>query len=94
MNLQNVALKNEKRRSSLRGLCVLGAESRRLGQDLEKVQQLESKISSELEVQRQQLITMETELRTYGDMDTLRRTADDKKKVNTANMCHRDIVRF
>uniref|UniRef100_A0A8C6T0I9 Intraflagellar transport 74 n=1 Tax=Neogobius melanostomus TaxID=47308 RepID=A0A8C6T0I9_9GOBI len=58
----------------------LSTESRRLGQDLEKVKQLEGKISTELEVQRQQLSTMETELRTYRDTDTLKRTAEDKKK--------------
>uniref|UniRef100_A0A3B4BE75 Intraflagellar transport 74 homolog n=1 Tax=Periophthalmus magnuspinnatus TaxID=409849 RepID=A0A3B4BE75_9GOBI len=60
-------------------LCVC-LESRRLQQDLEKVQQLEGKISSELEVQRQQLVTMETELKTYRDIDSLKRNAEDKKK--------------
>ncbi|XP_055007125.1 intraflagellar transport protein 74 homolog [Boleophthalmus pectinirostris] len=58
----------------------LTTESRRLQQDLEKVQQLEGKISSELEVQRQQLVTMETELKTYRDIDSLKRSAEDKKK--------------
>ncbi|KAJ0022728.1 hypothetical protein NQD34_014862 [Periophthalmus magnuspinnatus] len=58
----------------------LTTESRRLQQDLEKVQQLEGKISSELEVQRQQLVTMETELKTYRDIDSLKRNAEDKKK--------------
>lgn len=64
--------------------AALCAESRRLGQDLEKVQQLEGKISSDLEVQRQQLVTMETELKTYRDIDALKRMAEDKKKVRQA----------
>ncbi|KAK7881872.1 hypothetical protein WMY93_030281 [Mugilogobius chulae] len=58
----------------------LTTESRRLQQDLEKVQQLEGKIGSELEVQKQQLVTMETELSTYRDIESLKRSADDKKK--------------
>lgn len=58
----------------------LSTEARRLRLDLEKVQQLEGKISSELEAQRQQLSSMETDLRTYKDLDTLKKTAEDKKK--------------
>uniref|UniRef100_A0A668B056 Intraflagellar transport 74 n=1 Tax=Myripristis murdjan TaxID=586833 RepID=A0A668B056_9TELE len=64
--------------STARGLTT---ESQRLQQDLDKVQQLEGKISGELSTLKEHVATMEKELHTYRDLDTLRRTADDKKKV-------------
>ncbi|XP_029935458.1 intraflagellar transport protein 74 homolog isoform X1 [Myripristis murdjan] len=63
--------------STARGLTT---ESQRLQQDLDKVQQLEGKISGELSTLKEHVATMEKELHTYRDLDTLRRTADDKKK--------------
>ncbi|MEQ2184102.1 hypothetical protein GOODEAATRI_004491 [Goodea atripinnis] len=56
------------------------SESRRLQQDLEKVQQLEGKITEELSTLKEQVSTMESELHTYGDLETLRQTAEDKRK--------------
>lgn len=56
-------------------------ESQRLQQDLEKVQQLEGKISGELSTLKERVSTMESELHTYRDLDTLRHTAEDKKTV-------------
>ncbi|MEQ2190836.1 hypothetical protein XENOCAPTIV_011711, partial [Xenoophorus captivus] len=50
-------------------------------QDLEKVQQLEGKITEELSTLKEQVSTMESELHTYGDLETLRQTAEDKRKV-------------
>lgn len=58
-------------------------ESLRLQQDLEKVQQLEGKITCELSTLKEQISTMESELRTYRDLETLRRTAEEKKKVSS-----------
>ncbi|CAN9506239.1 unnamed protein product [Ophioblennius macclurei] len=58
----------------------LSTESRRLQQDLEKVQQLEAKISSELHLLKERVVAMETELLTYRDLDTLRLTSECKKK--------------
>lgn len=56
-------------------------ESIRLQQDLEKVQQLEGKITSELTTLKEQISTMESDLHTYRDLDTLRHTAEERKKV-------------
>ncbi|XP_060949958.1 intraflagellar transport protein 74 homolog [Limanda limanda] len=63
--------------STAKGLTT---ESQRLQQDLEKVQQLEGKITGELSTLKERVSTMETELHTYRDLDTLRDTAEDKKK--------------
>ncbi|KAK5603772.1 hypothetical protein CRENBAI_001317 [Crenichthys baileyi] len=63
--------------STTRGLTT---ESRRLQQDLEKVQQLEGKITEELSTLKEQVSTMDSELHTYGDLETLRQTAEDKRK--------------
>ncbi|XP_071397307.1 intraflagellar transport protein 74 homolog [Centroberyx affinis] len=63
--------------STARGLTT---ESQRLQQDLDKVQQLEGKISGELSTLKERVATMDTELATYRDLDTLKRTAEDKKK--------------
>lgn len=67
-------------------LCRPHAESQRLQQDLDKVQQLEGKISGELSSLKEHVATMEKELHTYRDLDTLKRTADDKKKVKHAGL--------
>lgn len=60
---------------------VIYEETERLQQDLEKVQQLEGKIKSELSSLKERISTMESELTVYSDLDNLRHTADDKKKV-------------
>ncbi|XP_027860762.1 intraflagellar transport protein 74 homolog [Xiphophorus couchianus] len=80
-NMQEVLVSKEtevvQSESTARGLTT---ESRRLQQDLEKVQQLEGKIGGELSTLKEQVSTMETELLTYRDLDALRRSADDKRK--------------
>ncbi|XP_056289849.1 intraflagellar transport protein 74 homolog [Pseudoliparis swirei] len=63
--------------STARGLTT---ESQRLQQDLEKVQQLEGKISGELLLLQERVASMEEELLTYRDLEALRSTAEDKKR--------------
>ncbi|KAM9839877.1 intraflagellar transport protein 74 homolog [Aulostomus maculatus] len=79
-NMQEVLVSKEtevvQSESTARGLST---ESQRLQQDLEKVQQLEGKIAGELNTLKERVSTMESELVTYRDLDTLRRTAEDKK---------------
>uniref|UniRef100_A0A665VLS5 Intraflagellar transport 74 n=1 Tax=Echeneis naucrates TaxID=173247 RepID=A0A665VLS5_ECHNA len=81
-NMQEVLVSKEtevvQSESTARGLT---SESQRLQQDLEKVQQLEGKITSELSNLKERVSTMESELHTYRDLDTLRHTAEEKKKV-------------
>uniref|UniRef100_A0A665VM23 Intraflagellar transport 74 n=1 Tax=Echeneis naucrates TaxID=173247 RepID=A0A665VM23_ECHNA len=80
-NMQEVLVSKEtevvQSESTARGLT---SESQRLQQDLEKVQQLEGKITSELSNLKERVSTMESELHTYRDLDTLRHTAEEKKK--------------
>lgn len=61
--------------------CVRIPESQRLQQDLEKVQQLEGKITGELSTLKENVKQMESELLTYRDLETLRHTADERKTV-------------
>uniref|UniRef100_UPI0037E93271 intraflagellar transport protein 74 homolog n=1 Tax=Semicossyphus pulcher TaxID=241346 RepID=UPI0037E93271 len=80
-NMQEVLVSKEtevvQSESTARGLTT---ESQRLQQDLEKVQQLEGKITGELSTLKERVSTMETELHTYRDLDTLRHEAEEKKK--------------
>lgn len=80
-NMQEVLVSKEtevvQSESTARGLTT---ESQRLQQDLEKVQQLEGKITGELSTLKERVSTMESELHTYRDLDTLRRTAEEKEK--------------
>uniref|UniRef100_A0A672GDK9 Intraflagellar transport 74 n=1 Tax=Salarias fasciatus TaxID=181472 RepID=A0A672GDK9_SALFA len=57
-----------------------GLSSRRLQQDLEKVQQLEGKISGELNSLKERVGAMEAELLTYRDLDALRLASEHKKQ--------------
>lgn len=56
-------------------------ESERLQQDLLKVEQLEGKVSTELQTLRDQLELMTQELHTYRDLDALKAAGEDRKKV-------------
>ncbi|XP_013879137.1 intraflagellar transport protein 74 homolog [Austrofundulus limnaeus] len=80
-NMQEVLLSKEtevvQSESTTKGLTT---ESLRLQQDLEKVQQLEGKIICDLSTLKEQISTMESELHTYRDLETLRHTAEEKKK--------------
>uniref|UniRef100_A0A8D0A1V7 Intraflagellar transport 74 n=1 Tax=Sander lucioperca TaxID=283035 RepID=A0A8D0A1V7_SANLU len=80
-NMQEVLVSKEtevvQSESTARGLTT---ESQRLQQDLEKVQQLEGKITGELSTLKERVATMQSELVTYQDLDTLRHTAEEKKR--------------
>uniref|UniRef100_A0A3Q3AYX4 Endonuclease/exonuclease/phosphatase domain-containing protein n=1 Tax=Kryptolebias marmoratus TaxID=37003 RepID=A0A3Q3AYX4_KRYMA len=94
-NMQEVLLSKEtevvQSESTAKGLST---ESLRLQQDLEKVQQLEGKITCELTTLKEQISTMESDLHTYRDLDTLKYTAEEKKKKLTGDQTsltqHRD----
>ncbi|XP_056467134.1 intraflagellar transport protein 74 homolog [Gadus chalcogrammus] len=64
--------------TTARGLTT---ESHRLQQDLEKVQQLEGKITEELGTLKEKIVSMKAELVTFGDLDTLKNTAESRKKT-------------
>ncbi|XP_052778155.1 intraflagellar transport protein 74 homolog [Mya arenaria] len=58
----------------------LGQENEKLRDDLEKVEQLEDKINTELVMLKEKIATMETELVTFRDLDSLRRKSEEKKQ--------------
>ncbi|PIO35142.1 hypothetical protein AB205_0049230 [Aquarana catesbeiana] len=60
----------------------LTTESQRLQQDLQKVEQLETKINSELTSLKDKIQQMSEGLKTYSNLDALRASAEEKKKVN------------
>uniref|UniRef100_A0A3B3H6P9 Intraflagellar transport 74 n=1 Tax=Oryzias latipes TaxID=8090 RepID=A0A3B3H6P9_ORYLA len=78
-NMQEVLVSKEtdvvQSESTARGLTA-----GQLQQDLEKVQQLDGKITSELSGLQEQVSSMESELHTYRDLDALKLTGEDRKK--------------
>uniref|UniRef100_A0A673I2U1 Intraflagellar transport 74 homolog n=1 Tax=Sinocyclocheilus rhinocerous TaxID=307959 RepID=A0A673I2U1_9TELE len=67
----------QKSQSTAKGLS---SESERLQLDLLKVEQLESKVSAELQTLRDQLKLMTQEIHTYRDLDALKAAGEDRKK--------------
>lgn len=69
--------------------CLYGvfmhAESERLQQDLLKVEQLEGKVTTELQTLRDQLKLMTQELHTYRDLVALRAAGEERKKVRNTS---------
>ncbi|XP_012685661.1 intraflagellar transport protein 74 homolog isoform X2 [Clupea harengus] len=58
----------------------LSSENHRLQEDLQKVEQLEGKITSELDSLRERIQHMNDGLQTYSNLDALKATGEDKKK--------------
>lgn len=67
----------QKSQSTAKGLS---SESERLQQDLLKVEQLEGKVTTELQSLTDQLKLMSHELNTYRDLDALKAAGEDRKK--------------
>ncbi|XP_041438643.1 intraflagellar transport 74 L homeolog isoform X1 [Xenopus laevis] len=65
-----------KSQSTAKNLTV---ESQRLQQDLMKVEQLESKINSELSSLKEKIQHMTEDVKTYSNLDALRTSAEEKK---------------
>ncbi|KAK2555052.1 Intraflagellar transport protein 74-like protein [Acropora cervicornis] len=58
----------------------LDSEHQRLQLDLEKVEQLETKITTELESLKEKINSMTQELEVYNDLDALKDESEDKKR--------------
>lgn len=58
----------------------LSSENQRLQQDLQKVEQLEGKITSEMESLKERIQQMTEGLQTYSDLDALKAAGEEKKK--------------
>ncbi|XP_064626072.1 intraflagellar transport protein 74 homolog isoform X1 [Lineus longissimus] len=77
---EDLAFKEGEMKKSEVTATGLAGESEKLQVDLQKVEQLESKINSELDSLRSKIETMETELEVYSDIDRLKKEAEMKKK--------------
>lgn len=64
-------------------------EDEKLRLDLEKVEQLESKVTKELSDLRVKIDEMTKDLVTYSDLETQRQEADDLKQVKDLCACLR-----
>ena len=62
--------------------CFLRTESEKLAQDLQKVEQLESKITSELTQLKDRINSMTEEIEVYSDIEKLRNDAEARKQVS------------
>ena len=61
--------------------CLQPTESEKLAQDLQKVEQLESKITSELDQLKERIRTMAEEIEIYSDIEKLKNDAEVRKQV-------------
>ncbi|KAK3091735.1 hypothetical protein FSP39_022257 [Pinctada imbricata] len=59
----------------------LAAESDKLQQDLQKVEQLEEKINTELVMLKEKIANMERDLVTYSDLSTLKDDSEKKRRL-------------
>ena len=60
-------------------------ETAKLHQDLQKVEQLDTKISTELDSLKKKIVTMTSELETYSDIDKLKSDAGAKKQASISS---------
>ena len=63
-------------------ILLSSTESEKLAQDLQKVEQLESKITSELDQLKERIRTMGEEIEIYSDIEKLRSDAEARKQVS------------
>lgn len=62
------------------------AEDEKLRQDLEKVEQLENKVTKELSELREKIDQMNSDLGTYSDTESQRAEAEQLKQVSQTQM--------
>ncbi|XP_028827268.1 intraflagellar transport protein 74 homolog isoform X2 [Denticeps clupeoides] len=77
---EDLSLKETEMHKSQSTTKGLSSESHRLQQDLQKVEQLESKITSELDSLKEHIQHMTEGLETYSNLDALKAEGEDKKK--------------
>lgn len=77
---EDLAFKDSEMKKSQSTTSGLAGESEKLHQDLQKVEQLEAKITQELDMLKNKIETMTTELETFSNLDKLKVDAEVKKK--------------
>lgn len=68
--------------------CVSSPENNRLQQDLQKVEQLEGKITSELSSLNERIQSMTEGLKTFSNLDALKAAGEEKKQVRILQILH------
>lgn len=76
----DLAFKEDEMQKSEQTTMSLAGESDKLQQDLQKVEQLEEKINTELVMLREKNATMERDLVIYSDLEKLKQQSEEKKK--------------
>ncbi|XP_013407954.1 intraflagellar transport protein 74 homolog [Lingula anatina] len=76
----DLAFKETEMKKSEATATTLAQEREKYQVDLQKVEQLETKINSELEMLKNKIETMNSELEIYGDIPKLKAQAEEKKK--------------
>ncbi|KAL5017535.1 hypothetical protein ScPMuIL_007124 [Solemya velum] len=77
---EDLAFKEGEMKKSEHTTLSLAGDSDKLNQDLQKIEQLEGKINTELKMLRDKISTMETELVTYSDLGKLKKDSEQKRK--------------
>ncbi|KAJ8305730.1 hypothetical protein KUTeg_016275 [Tegillarca granosa] len=77
----DLAFKEDEMQKSEQTTMSLAGESDKLQQDLQKVEQLEEKINTELVMLREKNATMERDLVIYSDLEKLKQQSEEKKKI-------------
>ncbi|CAD5122516.1 DgyrCDS10939 [Dimorphilus gyrociliatus] len=76
---EDLGLKEDEMKKSKTTASSLAMESQKLQEDLEKVETLEHKITSELANLKEQISRMDDDLTIYQDLDRLKREAEERK---------------
>lgn len=77
---EDLAFKEGEMKKSEYTALGLASENEKLREDLQKVEQLEDKINTELVMLREKIATMEQELIVFRDIDSLKRQSEEKKQ--------------
>lgn len=64
-----------------RTVICLSSENDKLQQDLHKVEQLETKMTTEMAIIKEKIEAMEKELVVFSNIDALKESAEQKRKV-------------
>lgn len=73
--------KSQEMKKSENTTVGLAGEHAKLQQDLQKVEQLESKITAEMDSLRERCSKMEQELQTYSDLDRVKEEGESKRRA-------------
>lgn len=80
--------KSQEMKKSENTTVGLAGEHTKLQQDLQKVEQLESKITAEMDSLRERCSKMEQELQTFSDLDRVKEEGESKRRAVSVEMLY------